>query len=102
MEDTVSCRVTVVEEPEPVPPTPDDNENLEPTPPAPDESGEIEVVRKALEDYGYNAGYGYTYSFCGAWGETLPAGLSYASSDPAVVVINEEGRFTTLSAGGRS
>ena len=86
---------------EPEPSEPDDSGGTEPGPSEPDDSGEssVEVIQKALTNYGYNSGYGYTDRFCYAWGETLPDDLVYESSNPDVVVINAEGQFTTLSAG---
>lgn len=86
MEDTLSFQVTVAEPSKPE----------EPEPPGPDEPET--VFRKEVTQYG-EIGYGFTLSFPGEWGETLPGTLVYTSSDPKVAAINAEGRFTTLSAG---
>ena len=59
----------------------------------------IPTVRRELEQFGVCSGYGYTGSFSRLWGEELPEGLTYLSSNPAMACISEYGTITTLSAG---
>lgn len=105
MEDACSLELTVTplpeEQPDPPPEEPAPPEEKPDTPeekPVPPE--EPEICRKELAAFGFHSGYGYQSSFAREWGETLPEGLAYASSDEAVVKISgETGEFYTVSAG---
>lgn len=109
MEDVCSLEMTVTPAPEetPDPPevTPDPPEEI-PVPPEeiPDPPEETpdppEESRKELAEFGLHSGYGYQSTFAGEWGEPLPEGLVYSSSDERVVKISgETGAFYTVSAG---
>ena len=71
---TASVQVTVEEE------------SVTPPPPP--------VASKAMQ-----AGYGYIQTFSTQWAEALPEKLTYVSSKPSVVQIDETGRFVTLLPG---
>lgn len=62
-----------------------------------------QVVNLDAGDFGRCQGYGYRSKFIYDWEflskDPLPSVLEYRSSNPKVIVINEEGAFTTLSAG---
>lgn len=90
------------EEPDPGPVEPDPGpEEPDPGPEEPDPP-ELEpiVYERPFTDPLQNGGYGYTATFSQAWGDYLaPVKMTYSSSDPAVVAVNEEGVFTTLAPG---
>lgn len=47
-----------------------------------------------------NGGYEYTATFSQAWGGYLaPVKLTYSSSDPSVVYIDDQGAFCTMAPG---
>lgn len=87
MEDTLSFLVTVAEPPKPE----------EPEPPGADDKKE--VIRKEFTKFGLNSGYGYAYDFAAVWKEALPKTLTYSSSDPSVVYIDDQGAFCTMAPG---
>jgi len=83
----------------PTPPVEPDN----PTPPVVPDEPEVTVIEQTLEFFGQTSGYGSSASFSDYWNQgTLPEELKYESSDPAVICVNENGDFTTLSAGTAS
>lgn len=89
-------------EPDPLPAEPGP-EPVEPGPgpeePDPPETEPI-VYERSFADVLGNGGYGYTTDFSQAWGGYLaPVKMTYSSSDPAVVIVNEDGVFTTLAPG---
>ncbi len=78
----------------------------DPEPEPPEESfipPGAQVVNLDVARFGRCSGYGFNYKFLYSWEDQskdpLPSTLEYRSSDPEVIVVNEKGAFTTLSAG---
>lgn len=95
MEDTVSFLVTVTE---PLPELPD------PEPPDPEDPPG--VINKDVTQYGVNGGYGYSSTFAEEWEwrqpeiqVALPEHLTFTSSAPDIVAVNDQGELTTLAPG---
>lgn len=84
--------------PEPV--TPVEEEPVEQEPEEP-----VNVIHKDITSFGANNGYGFTSYFYNMWDDDsdkafiLKFADTYSSTNPAVVYIDERGRFSTLSHG---
>lgn len=60
---------------------------------------EITVISQEVENYGSHSGRGFNDLFSAKWDGDLPENLVFSSSDPSIIAVNGEGRYSTLSPG---